>query len=784
MTTTKPGKLLLAILLLIIPACLHAAPTAIDVSNDGQYLLRGKMGYMIDESGQLDYPGITNPAIRFQPFEGSNIPATGKAVWFCVSLVNHSDRDRDLVLDTGEILMDQLDVYYLSEDGLSQHQLGLKTDQSGKLINARLYAIPFRLPANSEATFYLRINTPYQILFMPMVVDPLGYSEAVSLDNAISYILSGMLLGIFIYVLAIVVHSGELKNSLYYCGFIFFSLIVLIHCNGMLIYLWPEQTWLNTRIYSWALGGLTLSFLLFYRNYFFTRNDFPKIDKLIIIASVLTMLFLITSIFTVNATMVSIMVVNIVTLLITLLLCCLYMARNSERSVGLFVAGNTLFFSLALFTNIETLGLGDLRGVSRHGYELGLVIQCLFFSLAASEKIKQYREQNYQLVSDAAVANAQNEAKSEFLARMSHEIRTPMNGILGIIELLGKSKLDSKQRHHVDVVSNACQVLLSILNDVLDFSKITAGKLNIEKTSFQLPEKIKNTLDLFQQQAQQKQLSLNYSISDDVPRYVLGDHTKIQQVLSNLLSNAIKFTHDGAIEVSVAGSKDSTPNTLLFKVTDTGIGMDKTSQQSVFESFTQADTSITRKYGGTGLGLSISSQIIQLMGGRMGVESTPRQGSCFWFEIQLPECSPDANLDSMLSNDDYGQLGPLHALVAEDNLTNQTVISAILRKLEVSFEIAANGLEACQLIEAGKHFDLILMDCEMPEMDGFTASSRIIEWEQQHDRPHTPIIAMTAHTVGEYKDRCFSHGMDIHLSKPLLLKSVLSSLLEAKSLQR
>ena len=770
-------------LLLLVTSVVQAGPPPIDISLDGIHSLKNRMDYVIDNNGQWLYRDLSHagkePADKELPtysrFQGTNIPATGKNIWFRFTLSNTTDNEREIILDTGEILIEELELFYQYQGKTVAHLLGLNTDQSGKIIQQRLYAIPLRIPAHTSTTFYLKVNTSYHIMFMPVVADTIKYSEIVSVDSAISYILTGMLMGILAYVLGIVIHSGEVKDSIYYCLFIFLSLIVLLHCNGMLINFWPTQIWLNTRIYSWSIAALGLSFLLFYRTYFHTRQDFPTLDNGLRYAAYINIGLMLASVIGVNALLINLLLINVTLLILSLLIISLYLGKNSKRSVGFFVTGNVLFFALALFTNIETLGLGDLRGISRHGYELGIVVQCLFFALAASEKIKQYREETNRLHTEAAIANAQNEAKSEFLARMSHEIRTPMNGILGIVELLAETPLNKTQHHYTRVVNSACQVLLTILNDVLDYSKLKAGKLIIEKRPFNLPDVIHNTIDLFQQEANKKQLSLHCVIPPDIPDYVLGDSTRLQQVFSNLVSNAIKFTHEGTITLSVEADQHSSGNDYVFTIVDTGIGLEEQVKAHIFDSFTQADTSITRQYGGTGLGLSISKQIVQLMGGAIGVDSNTETGTRFWFRIPLPACDPgDTDNDAPLSRA-TPQLNTMHILVAEDNLTNQTVIKAMLKHLNITYQLVDNGLKACELIESGAHFDLILMDCEMPVLDGFSASKRITAWQQQQ-RQHTPIIAMTAHAIADYKQRCFQAGMDGHLSKPIQINTLTAAL--------
>lgn len=763
-------RILLVPLFFLISTSVSAAAEfeSIDVAKGGEQLLRRHMEYMVDSGNRLRYDDLANANetdISYTVFDASNIIFSGDSIWFRFKLLNSSDQDKEMVLDIGEILINDLELHYIHRGEHIEHYLGLETDQSGKILNQRFYALPISIDANSEATFYLKVSSPYQILFMPAISDKLVYSESVNLDSSISYTLSGMLLGILIYMLAMMIHSGEYRDSVYYCLFTFFSLIVLLHCNGILIDIWPAQSWLNTRIYGWSIGGLGVAFLLFYRTYFYTQNDFPRLDRGLQIAICFNLFFILATCFGVSSLLINTIVATVIVTITSLLIASLYMRNKARRSVGLFVTGNLLFFGLALFTNIETLGLHDLRGVSRHGYELGIVVQCFFFSLAASEKMKQYREQSDRMQTEAAIATAQNDAKSEFLAHMSHEIRTPMNGILGIVELFGNTKMDKTQTQYTDILRSSCQVLLSILNDVLDYSKLKAGKFTTETISLRPREVLRNTVALYNQEAEKKDLKLSFNIEDDIPERLLGDPTRLQQVLSNLTSNAIKFTEVGQITINVLSKKGNEGNVYRFEVIDTGVGLNEKSKAKIFESFTQADNSITRQYGGTGLGLSISKQIVDMLDGEIGAENGPSGGTCFWFTVPMETDSSTA-VAQLNEAPDLAALEGLSLLVVEDNLVNQVITTEMLKNLKISSHAVDNGLQACELIESGKTFDMILMDCEMPVMDGFTATARIIEWENASGVTHTPIIAMTAHAVEQYQQRCIEAGMDAHLSKP------------------
>jgi signal transduction histidine kinase/DNA-binding NarL/FixJ family response regulator/HPt (histidine-containing phosphotransfer) domain-containing protein len=391
------------------------------------------------------------------------------------------------------------------------------------------------------------------------------------------------------------------------------------------------------------------------------------------------------------------------------------------------------------------------------------------------KEVRQRRRTEEELRQAKDAAEATTRAKGDFLANMSHEIRTPLNAVLGMIDLMLNSPLSDQQRDRAEVLKAATDALYSLLNDILDFSKIEAGKLDLAETNFSVRNVLTNTESLLAVKAQDKLLHLNCSISDAVPPRLRGDPNRLRQILLNLGNNAIKFTDQGEISVHVdVEEHEDDEVTLRFGVKDTGIGIPGEHLGSVFDRFSQADSSTKRKYGGTGLGLAISSQLAAAMGGRMWAESEPGKGSTFHFTARFRMGEETGEFDPTSTQEIVAaiDLKGMKVLLAEDNMFNQAVALEVLGRQGCEVTVASNGREAVKAFEAHP-FDVVLMDLQMPEMDGIEAARAI---RAQEVSGRVPIIALTAHAFTEYRDRCLEAGMDEHLSKPIRVSELLTVL--------
>lgn len=392
---------------------------------------------------------------------------------------------------------------------------------------------------------------------------------------------------------------------------------------------------------------------------------------------------------------------------------------------------------------------------------------------------------NVQLKETAVLAEQSARAKATFLANMSHEIRTPLNGIIGITDLLDTPELSDKNRQYLRVIEKSGNTLMTVINDILDYSKIDAGKLELEKTTFNLIEFLDDVIAPFQLQPKYK-VTLTLECGPNIPDMLEGDTVRLNQILSNLLDNAFKFTAEGVVSLHVELMRsENSQVTLRFSVIDTGIGINPEKFKSLFNAFTQADQSTSRQYGGTGLGLAICQKLTGLMGSELTVESVYGSGSTFCFSVVFTVVEKLHELSSSpVSSQDYSSF---KVLLAEDNPVNRMVAQGMIEKIGAQVTVVLSGAEAVSIIcDDNQYFDFILMDCEMPVLDGYEATQKIRHWELTNERRQTPIFALTAQVLAEHVTRCMQAGMTGHLAKPIkreLLRQTFQQQIEKQKME-
>ena len=418
-----------------------------------------------------------------------------------------------------------------------------------------------------------------------------------------------------------------------------------------------------------------------------------------------------------------------------------------------------------------------------------ILFEDIFLAVAIAQSLKEMRadaRRQAELESARDAALAASRAKSEFLSSMSHEIRTPMNAILGMTEVLVETRLDRDQHNHLKTIIKNGQVLAELINGILDLATFESGRLTLIERKFNLPQVTEKLCDSLRSHAHRKRLELTVSIAEEARVDLFGDHLRLRQILINLIGNAIKFTERGHVSLRIerVENDDAEEGSLRFAITDTGIGLSPQHIENIFTNFTQADSSNTRKYGGAGLGLALTSRLVELMGGRIWLASELGRGSTFYFtapfriappmDLEIPQ----SETTRALPPSDDVTTRHLRVLVVDDSADNRLVIKTYLKSLPWELAFAENGAEAISSFTSSD-FDVVLMDIQMPVMDGDTATRAIREWERRHGRAHTPVIALTASAIGDDRRRTIGAGCDMHLTKPVKKGPLIAAIHEA-----
>nr|CRH06407.1 putative Histidine kinase. Containing 7TMR-DISM extracellular 2, 7TM diverse intracellular signalling, HisKA, HATPase_c, Response reg, HPT domain [Candidatus Magnetococcus massalia] len=763
---------------------------------------------LLEDPGRaLTLQDVRSPhwADQFAPIsKNRTVQSVSKSAWWLrLEANNATDHSIRWILESFFPHTDYLDIYHLLPDGeLQTLQLGDLRPFTNRPIPDEAFIVPLETPAKSNSLIYVRMAFKKSGLIETqlLVWSPDKFEQ--------HRIFTGVMLGCFF---------GSLLFVITYNLFIYFStkrveyLWYVLFVAGMWIaqfalmglghrYLYTEHEWLTNHLHLLMICINLFSLTQFSRSFLKIKHYLPKTDLFYKGMMGFDLLLVLATIAGFKAFVLKGLILHGVIILSLPFVSAWvwYCGAKQARFFMLGWGGAAVFVSMHLGWWI---GISESFFLSIWGGRVAILFEAMLLSLALADYINILREdreaaisreqkvlieardelenkvqeRTRDLESAKQYADNANAAKGAFLATMSHEIRTPINGILGMTHLTLNTLLSKQQRGYLNQIQSSTRYLLEIINDILDFTKIDAGRMEIEKIPFKLDEMVENLLTLFNVRINTDKIAFIIHKSEDTPNDLIGDPLRLKQVLANLLSNAVKFTEQGQIVLDINLARQVDDRVILqFLVKDTGIGMSAEQQANLFKEFTQADSSTTRKYGGTGLGLSICQRLIRQMGGELDVLSRAGEGSHFLFslEFQLPspslmqarpgehEAPRGGELFGLQDEPDFQGAS---VLLVEDNLTNRQVARELLERVNLVVSLASHGQEAVEKVKSDP-FDLVLMDIQMPGMDGYQATERIRHGLQLTE---LPIIAMTAHAFIEDQEKCLAVGMNDHVAKPV-----------------
>jgi len=740
----------------------------------GGYSLNQNVEVLTDAQGRWTLDDVRQAPLA-QRFEPSTQPVfnagyTRVVHWFRVSLPAEAPAG-DWLLEIGYPLLDFVDVYLpLPGDGYRKVATGDQRPFAERLLQHRNLVVPLTLGA--ERTLYIRIETQSTLQLPLTLWSPQAFIEKSQPEQYLLGLYYGIILVMGMYNLFAYLLVRD-TSYVYYIAYIVVQATLQAALNGISAqYLFGATAYWTNLSLPLSLAGTILFATLFTHSFLDTPRNLPVMNRALwglFTFSVICTVAIFVVPYAVSIRLTSVLAGAMTIVFFATGLRALWVGVRAARFFMLAWAVYLLAIQVRILLGF---GLMPSNFLTLYSPQIGSALEVTLLALALADRITLERQEKERLGRERAVAQAATAAKSEFLARMSHEIRTPINAVTGFTDLALRAGDDAARLDYLRQIRSASRSLLTIINDILDMSRVEAGKLALSIQDFQLRPLLAAVRELFAPQADDKGLELAFTVGAEVPPVLRGDPVRLEQVLVNLVANALKFTERGRVGLSVT-LEAATPQeaSLRFAVGDTGIGIGPEQRARLFEPFSQADESITRRFGGTGLGLAICKQLVELMGGQIGVSSEPGRGSTFQFTVRLGRVAAVPQ-DTQPEAEPVVRFPGAHVLIVEDNALNQRLAKELLAQLGASVALAANGLEAVEAA-ARERFDAILMDVQMPEMDGLEATRRI---RAQPGGGSIPIIAMTAHAQAGSREQCQAAGMSDFIGKPITVRGVTSVL--------
>lgn len=704
-------------------------------------------------------------ANRWQPVDQNvlNLGYVDSAYWLRVNIDASASihKNWDLVISTP--MLDYIDLYQVFSDTGPRllYRSGMARAFNNREEDHRYFIVPLQIynQPSEPASFLIRVETD-GTFYMPIELYPANeFWAPLQKADVFNWMFYGVILAMALYNLFLFSTVRDV-SYLYYVLFITSFATLHLSMDGYIF----QHFWPDNRPYSpvpdTLLSASSMIFgLLFITNFLNLKHELGLLHRVIqgMIGVMVAVIAL--TLYYPDMPIDGWSVPLMGTLLLLAVSIGFYAATRGLITARYFTLAWFVFAIGNLYLVLVLTGTNLLPVPPLMVSKLASFAEAMLLSFALAHRIRMLREERQKQKLKA-------EAQSYFLAQISHEIRTPLNGVLGTVDLLDQTELNDEQKNYVDVIQSSGKSLLNLVNDVLDYSKIEAGKMVVLEEQIELHDMFRHQVELFRAQANQKGLEFTLHIEPNVPRWIIGDSQRLRQISSNLITNAIKFTDQGQVRVVLSVAKHEGKNQLVISVKDSGIGIAGHEITNLFDAYQQVDVGKRRVYGGTGLGLAITRQLVDLLDGDISVQSQLNRGS--EFTVRVPLRVLVGNTPTTENRETAVFTRPLSILVAEDNVVNQKVVHGLLTKMGHSVVIVPHGDQAvAERINPDAHFDLILMDCEMPQVDGYEATRMIREYEQEHSLPELPIVALTAHALEEVRLRCLDSGMNDFLTKPV-----------------